>query len=285
MRDRTLARLLVLPCASAILILGIFPLVYALRLSFHSWQLPSPEPQFVGLENYANILRDERFYWAIVRSCFFVVTTVGIQFLLGFTGAFVLSRGVGGLRLIGSLLLAPVMIAPVAVGAIWLPLFDINFGLLNYCLGLIGLGKVEWLATPTNALPCLMLIDIWQWTPFMLLILLAGFQSIPREPLEAARIGGASEWRILRSISLPMLMPVIAIALLLRGIDSFGKFFDTAYLLTRGGPGTSSETLNLYIYEVGFKFFRMGYGAALSFTMLLLALVGIVVFFKVFRVE
>ena len=285
MRDRTLARLLVLPCALALLILGIFPLIYALRLSFHSWQLPNLEPQFVGLENYANILQDERFTWAIVRSCFFVVTTVGIQFLLGFTGAFVLSRGVRGLRLIGSLLLAPVMIAPVAVDAIWLPLFDINFGLLNYCLGLIGLGKVEWLATPTNALPCLMLIDIWQWTPFMLLILLAGFQSIPREPLEAARIGGASEWRILRSISLPMLMPVIAIALLLRGIDSFGKFFDTAYLLTRGGPGTSSETLNLYIYEVGFKFFRMGYGAALSFTMLLLALLGIAVFFKVFRVE
>ncbi len=285
MRDRTLARLLVLPCALALLILGIFPLIYALRLSFHSWQLPNLEPQFVGLENYANILHDERFYWAIVRSCFFVVTTVGIQFLLGFTGAFVLSRGVRGLRLIGSLLLAPVMIAPVAVGAIWLPLFDINFGLLNYCLGLIGLGKVEWLATPTNALPCLMLIDIWQWTPFMLLILLAGFQSIPHEPLEAARIGGASEWRILRSISLPMLTPVIGIALLLRGIDSFGKFFDTAYLLTRGGPGTSSETLNLYIYEVGFKFFRMGYGAALSFTMLLLALVGITVFFKVFRVE
>jgi len=284
-RDRTLARLLILPCALAILILGIFPLIYALHLSFHSWQLPSLEPQFVGLENYANILQDKRFYWAIVRSCFFVVTTVGIQFLLGFTGAFVLSRGVRGLRLIGSLLLAPVMIAPVAVGAIWLPLFDINFGLLNYCLGLIGLGKVEWLATPTNALPCLMLIDIWQWTPFMLLILLAGFQSIPREPLEAARIGGASEWRILRSISLPMLTPVIGIALLLRGIDSFGKFFDTAYLLTRGGPGTSSETLNLYIYEVGFKFFRLGYGAALSFTMLLLALVGIAVFFKVFRVE
>ena len=99
MRDRTLARLLVLPCALAILILGIFPLIYALHLSFHSWQLPSLEPQFVGLENYANILQDKRFYWAIVRSCFFVVTTVGIQFLLGFTGAFVLSRGVRGLHL------------------------------------------------------------------------------------------------------------------------------------------------------------------------------------------
>ena len=256
-----------------------------LFLSFHSWQLPNPSPRFVGLENYAQLGADQRFLLALLRSILFVGVSVLIQFLLGMGGAVLLDRNLRRLGAMTSVLIVPIMIAPVAVGAIWMPLYDINFGLLNYFLRQLGAGKVEWLATPFNALPSLMVIDLWQWTPFMLLIFLAGLQSLPREPIEAARIGGASEWRIFRSISLPMMRRVIAIALLLRGVDSFGKFFDTAYLLTGGGPGTASETLNLYIYQVGFKFFRMGYASALSFTMLLVAMVGILLFYRVFRVE
>ena len=285
MKDVSLGRVLVLPSVLTILLLTLFPLVYSLTLSFYSWQLPNPSPRFVGLDNYAQLGADQRFLLALLRSILFVGVSVSIQFLLGMGGAVLLGRNLRRLGAMTSVLIVPIMIAPVAVGAIWMPLYDINFGLLNYFLRLLGAAKVEWLATPFNALPSLMIIDLWQWTPFMLLIFLAGLQSLPREPIEAARIGGASEWRIFRSISLPMMRRVIAIALLLRGVDSFGKFFDTAYLLTGGGPGTASETLNLYIYQVGFKFFRMGYASALSFMMLLVAMVGILLFYRVFRVE
>ncbi len=285
MKDANLGRVLVLPSVLTILLLTLFPLLYSLTLSFHSWQLPNPSPRFVGLENYAHLGRDLRFHLALLRSIGFVAVTVSLQFFLGMSGAVLLDRNLRSLGTMTSVLIVPIMIAPVAVGAIWMPLYDINFGLLNYCLSLLGVGKMEWLATQANALPSLMIIDLWQWTPFMLLIFLAGLQSIPREPIEAARIGGASEWRIFRSICLPMMRRVIAIAILLRGVDSFGKFFDTAYLLTGGGPGTASETLNLYIYQVGFKFFRMGYASALSFSMLLIAMVGILLFYRFFRVE
>ena len=153
MKDVSLGRVLVLPSVLTILLLTLFPLVYSLTLSFYSWQLPNPSPRFVGLDNYAQLGADQRFLLALLRSILFVGVSVSIQFLLGMGGAVLLGRNLRRLGAMTSVLIVPIMIAPVAVGAIWMPLYDINFGLLNYFLRLLGAAKVEWLATPFNALP------------------------------------------------------------------------------------------------------------------------------------
>ena len=145
MKDANLGRVLVLPSVLTILLLTLFPLLYSLTLSFYSWQLPNPSPRFVGLENYAHLGQDLRFHLALLRSVAFVAATVSLQFFLGMSGAVLLDRNLRSLGVITSVLIVPIMIAPVAVGAIWMPLYDINFGLLNYCLSLLGIDKMEWL--------------------------------------------------------------------------------------------------------------------------------------------
>jgi multiple sugar transport system permease protein len=195
-----------------------------------------------------------------------------VQLLLGMGIALLLQRQVIARGLLRTALLLPMMTTPVVVGLIWRFMYNPTQGILNYLLGQVGLPTPNWLGSLQTGFIAVMIADIWEWTPFMVLILLAALQTLPQEPFEAAAIDGASAWQAFLHITLPLLRPTIVVAVLIRAIDSF-KTFDLVYVLTNGGPGTSTETLSFYTYKWGFKFFQMGYASALSFVMLIMVII------------
>jgi len=259
----------VAPAALVLLAITIFPLLYTLRLTLYSWELTGGGvPQFVGLQNFATILfQDGRFWNAGRNTALLVVFGVGSQLVLGLVLALLMNRLGRWRSLLVSLLLIPVMIAPVVSGFQFRMIYNDQLGPLNYLLALVGIRGPAWLADPRAALIAIMIADIWQWTPFLIMIILAGLQSVSHEMLEAAGIDGANRWQSFWRITLPMLTPVIVIGVLVRVMDSF-KLFDLVYQLTGGGPGNTTETLAFYTYLQGFKFFSLGYTAALAFIQL-----------------
>jgi len=224
---------------------------------------------FVGLSHFVRLFQDE-FFWSAMSVTFrFLAFVVLIEFFLGLFLALILSREIKGRSIIRSLFLLPMMLAPVVVGLIWRFILNDEVGILNYFFSLIHLPAQSWLGDVNTALGAIMLVDIWQWTPFMILVLLAGLQSLPDEPFEAARIDGASAWQTFKFITIPLLKPAILIALLFRTIDAY-RIFDIIYVMTYGGPKTSTEPLSLYVYRNGFRHYDMGYTAALSLVMLVI---------------
>jgi multiple sugar transport system permease protein len=259
------------PTIGVILALGIFPLLYSLVLSFQRRDLQHPnEDQFVGLGNYAAALVDPRVLSAMTNTLLLVVVGITIQFLLGLGLALVVVDELRGKRFIIPLLMLPVMMVPVVVALGWRLLWDSQYGPINHILSIILRRDVDflWLTQKWPALFAILVTDVWQWTPFMFLILLAGLSSLNPELYEAAALDGAGWWEELREITLPGLAPVIAVAILFRALDAF-KIFDQIFMLTQGQPGTSTETISWYIYQVGYKFFNMGYAAAVSYLLLI----------------
>lgn len=274
LRKRRVAILFVLPAVLVLLAITIFPLLYELRLAFLSWELTvSPKPTFVGLQNFVKILTQDERFWSSMRVTF-VLMTVGVtlQLIIGIGLALSLNRLPMRIRTpMSSLFLIPVMIAPVVAGFQFRMIYHDQFGPLNYIIGILTGGRwhgFAWIADPKVALWAIMMTDIWQWTPFLMLIVLAGLQSISVELYEAAEVDGASGAQMFRQITLPLLLPVIIIGILIRAMDSF-KLFDVIYLLTGGGPGNVTETISFYTYLQGFKFFSMGYTAAMAFLQLI----------------
>lgn len=267
-RPRFLPLLLVLPALIVLLAITIFPLLYTLFLTVFSWELTTKaSAQFVALGNFGRILfEDGRFWNAMRNTTFLVVIGVGLQVILG-TGLALLVNHLRRCRtLIVSLILIPVMIAPVVAGFQFRMIYNDQFGPLNDIIQFLtgGLWRgTAWLADPSVALIAILIADVWQWTPFMVLIVLAGLQAIPDELHEAARVDGASTRQHLWHITLPLLMPVIVVGILVRMMDTF-KLFDIVYQLTAGGPGSTTETLAYYTYLQGFKFFSLGYTAAMA---------------------
>jgi multiple sugar transport system permease protein len=259
------------PTIGVILALGIFPLLYSLVLSFQRRDLQHPnEDQFVGLGNYSAALVDARVLSAMTNTLLLVVVGIAIQFALGLGLALVVVDELRGKRFIIPLLMLPVMMVPVVVALGWRLLWDSQYGPINHILSFILRRDVDilWLTHKWPALFAILVTDIWQWTPFMFLILLAGLSSLNPELYEAAALDGAGWWEELREITLPGLAPVIAVAILFRALDAF-KIFDQIFMLTQGQPGTSTETISWYIYQVGYKFFNMGYAAAVSYLLLI----------------
>ncbi len=269
--------LFVLPAVLLLLAITIFPLLMDLWLMFQSWELTTSFPaHFVGLQNFIDILtQDPRFWNAMQNTGILVVLGVGIQVVLG-VGLALLLNQLGRTRTwLVSLFLIPVMIAPVVAGFQFRMIYNDQNGPLNYLLQLATNGLVRgyaWIADPKVALYSIMITDIWQWTPFMILIVLAGLQSIPIELNEAAEVDGASTWQRFWRITLPLLLPVIIIGILIRLMDAF-KLFDIIYQLTGGGPGSVTETIAFYTYLQGFKFFSLGYTAAMSVIQLIVIVV------------
>ena len=268
-----------LPTVLVLLVFTVLPLLFNLVLSTQDRSVSSALPsRFVGLGNYAQAFSDPRFWNATWLMTLFALIAVPCQMLLGLGLAALLNRPLPrqllwGEGLIRSLVLLPMISTPVAIGLIWALMMNPDLGVLNYLLEQVGLPRSLWVADPTLAIPALALIDIWQWTPLVALILLAGLQSMPDEPFEAARIDGASGWQVFRYVTWPLLQPAVFAALTLRLIDAL-KTFDIIEVITQGGPGTSSETLNVYAFHTGFEFLRVGYTAALL--TLLLIVVGLV---------
>ncbi len=252
------------PAVIFIVIMMIFPLGFTLWNSFSGWSLTLGRPNtLIGAQNYIAIMTDARFWNAVWNTLYFTALAMSAELVLGVAMALLLdAKDYRGKRVVTSILLLPMMATPVAVAMVWLLMFEPTAGVINYALGQLGLPKQLWIAGSSSVIPSLVLVDVWEWTPLITLIVLAGLAGLPSEPFEAARVDGASYWQILRRVTLPMLLPTISVAGLLRFIDCI-KTFDIIYGMTGGGPGFSSETLNIYTYNQAFYYFNFGYASAL----------------------
>jgi len=274
---------LLLPLALTLLAVMIYPLAFSFWISLHDYRLTRlNDVRFTGVANYLALGNDPAFWTAVVNTLTFVFGAVSLELVIGFTLALLLHRARRFRNLYRSVLLTPMFITPIAVGLMFRFLLNSQLGVIPYLLGKIG-ARVDWFG-PGMALSSIILIDVWQWTPFMLLLLLAGLESLPVPPFEAARVDGASAWLTFRKITLPLMRPVILVALIIRGLDAF-KVFEYVYAITRGGPGDSTETVLFHIYKVGFRFFRMGEAAAKAYVVVALTLVLVIVLYWVMTRE
>lgn len=268
--------LLIGPAALFTVFMTALPFLQAIRMSFQDFMIGF-KGVYVGFENYSTMLKDPMF-WNGLRITFELYSiSLFAQLLIGLYIAVLLNRGLKGSRFLRTILLSPFTMPSVAVGMMWLILMDPSFGPLNYVLELVGMKRSLFLASPALVIRSLAAIDTWQYTPFVVIILLGGLQSLPEEPYEAAEIDGASRRQMFFSITLPLLRPSIFSAVILRSIDLL-RFFDTIYITTQGGPGTASTTLNVFSYNTGFVFFKMGYASALMVTLMALVMAFVVGF-------
>ncbi|OCA88015.1 ABC transporter permease [Bacillus sp. FJAT-27225] len=250
----------------AILFVGlmmIFPVGYTAWLSFHTWDMSNINPPaWVAIDNYKELFKDELFKESLWTTFYFTTAAVIIQTILGVGLALLMNAHIIGKGIVKTLFLLPMVATPVAVGLVWVLIYEPNVGIANIFLQAIGLPPQEWLASPDLVLPSLIFIDVWEWTPMIALIVLAGLVSLPKDPYEAAIVDGANRFQIFWKITLPLLQPTIYSAVLLRLIDAL-KTFDIIYATTQGGPGTSSQTLNIYGYVLGFQYFQIGKASSL----------------------
>ncbi len=267
--ERNLKYLLLVPTVVLLLGLTVYPLIYAVIASLHTINIRTGEQSFVGLKNFIAIATDKQFWNALKNTAIYTGVGVTLEFFFGLGLAVFLSNRLVGRNVFRALLLTPMMLPPIVVAVIFKIIYIPDFGIINWLLGLVGIKGIIWEASVKTALPSLILVDIWEWTPFMFLILLAGLQAIPLDPYEAAMVDGATQFQMFRHITIPLLIPAILIALLLRLMDTL-RIFDQVFIMTGGGPANATETMSLYIYRHGFRFSNIGYATAMSFIMLVL---------------
>lgn len=275
-RTRATPFLFVTPSLLVLLAFGIYPLVYTIRLSFQTWLLfrPNEPPSPAGVANFARLLADSQFGKSLLTTVVFMGITLSAEFILGFAVALLLNVIVKWRKVFRTVAMVPMTLSAIVAAVIWRLLYNPDFGLLNYFFQLL-LGKrffVNWLGDPHVALISICITDIWQWTPFVIVIVLAGLQSLPVEPYESAVVDGASGFQRLVYLTIPMMRTTILITLLLRGMDLINEF-DKIFGMTFGGPGYKTQVVGLYLYRVGFRFYDMGYLAALSLMVLIFVMV------------
>lgn len=266
MGERTLPFLLLAPTLLVLVALSIYPLVYAVRVSLQA----GAQPRW-STDNFARLFSDSFFLSALLHTLVYAAAALTCEFLLGLGLAVLFNQEMRGRSVFRAALLVPMMLPPVVVGVVWRLALNPNFGAINGTLKSMGVNteSLTWTASPRLAFLSVIAVDVWQWTPFVFLILLAGLQAIPQEPYEAARMDGSSSWQTFRFITLPLLKPAILIVLLLRTMDLL-RVFDQIFILTEGGPGFATETVSLYIYRAAFRFGNFGYAAAMSFVLLII---------------
>jgi multiple sugar transport system permease protein len=265
----------VVPCAAVVVAVILFPWAFTLFMSVNDWKIGGGR-SFVGFDNYAKLFTDDRFHWAILRTLYFTALAVIGPMLLGLLAALAFHRKFPLRGLARTVFILPMMATPVAVALVWTMMFHPQLGVLNWILSQFGIPPSLWVYDAASVIPTLVMVEVWHWTPLVMLILLGGLASLPVDPYEAARIDGASPWQAFRHITLPLLAPFIVVALIIRTIDAL-KAFDTIYVITQGGPGTSSETINIFLYLQGFAYYNMGYASAVVvvFFIIILALAGL----------
>lgn len=261
---------LIAPTVILLAAMTTFPLLYAVYISFHKWKTTYPVRPWVGTENFTRLLGDDRFINSIENTLKIGGAALVIECTLGLGLALLFWHLIQRARWIVSFVLLPMMVAPVVVGFTARMAFTDSFGFVNQILSFVLPGEVspQWLSDPSLAPWVIIIADVWQWTPFVFLILLAGLLSVPEELLEAARVDGAGPWQVFRFITLPAMKYILIVAVVLRGLDAI-KMFDVVQLATRGGPGVGTETITVYIYNLAFKFFDLGYAAAAGLLMLI----------------
>ncbi len=268
------------PTVAVLAAVVAFPLIYSLVASFYSYTFVSPGFNlFVGLENYINALNDTYFWNSLIVTLSFVIAVVSIEFTLGFIIALMLNRDIRFKSIYYTILTIPMLLSPVAVGLVWKMLLHPDLGVVNYFLSLFGIGPINWLGSPKGAFWSVLFVDIWQQISFMILLLLAGLVSLPKEPYEAATIDGANEWQKLFFITIPLMKPVIIVTILIRTIFAF-RTYDLIYVMTRGGPGVSTEVLSYFIYRKTFMGLNFAEAAATSYVLLMVVFVLVFVMFK-----
>ena len=275
---RRSAFLLIAPAVIVLMAINLFPFFYALYMSFHTWSLGKPAPpRYVGWFNYEDAFQDDRFINAVLVSLKFVALAVAIEFLLGFLLAFVFSAKVHGLGILRRIGILPMMVMPVATGLVWFYIFNQNYGMANFLVGLLGLDSQPWLTDTGLALLAVVVADVWQWTPFVMLVAFAALQSLPEYVFEAARMDGLSVWQIFWRVTVPLLRPIAVIIVLIRLVDAL-RMFELVFMMTKGGPAGTTEILPYYIYVTAFQLLDVGYAAALAVLMLVLVNILAVLF-------
>jgi multiple sugar transport system permease protein len=272
------------PALAVYLLLALLPIVNLVVMSAHDirWQQGAAQWTLVGLEHYTELPRDPLVRAGLANTTLFALFAVTAEMLIGFALALFVSRIVVGRVLYRTIFLLPILIPGIVIGAIWKLMYNPDFGIINQLFGLLGLAGFDWLGSGRLAFMSVIVVDIWHWTPFVFLLLLAGLESLPEDIHEAAMLDGASAWQELRRVTIPMMLPVIVVTLAFRLIVSF-KVFDEVYLLTGGGPGTATEVLSFTIYRRFFTEDRMGYGSAISVVALFVLTLVIVLFMGVTR--
>ena len=249
--------------APALVVVGaviIFPWLFTAWMSAFDWTIGSVA-HFVGFDNYAGLAKNQRFLEAIVHTFYFTALAVVVPLFLGLVAALIFHREFPFRGVLRGIFTMPMMATPVAVALVWTMMFHPQQGVLNYLLSLVGLPPSLWVYSPTWVIPSLVLVEIWHWTPLVMLIVLGGLAALPTEPYESARLDGATEWQLFRYITLPLIAPFLIVAAVIRTIDAL-KAFDTIYVISQGGPGTASETINIYLYLQAFAFYNVGNASA-----------------------
>ena len=259
-RRRRSYRLLTMPAMVVVAAVIVFPWLFTVYMSAFDWKI-GQQAHFVGLGNYLALVTNQRFIEAIVHTFYFTLLAVVFPLLLGTFAALVFHRRFRGRGLLRAIFTMPMMATPVAVALVWTMMFHPQQGVLNYLLTQIGLPPSLWVYSPTWVIPSLVIVEIWHWTPLVMLIVLGGLAALPTEPYESARLDGASEWQLFRYVTLPLIMPFLVVAAVIRTIDAV-KAFDTIFVISQGGPGTASETINLYLYLQAFAFYNVGNASA-----------------------
>ena len=264
----------VLPAMIVVLAVIVFPWAYTIWMSLHEWKV-GQAPTFVGFANYMRLPGDARFMESVWHTLVYTVLSVVLPLVLGTLAAVVFNNRFPMRGFIRGLFILPMMATPVAIALVWTMMFHPQLGILNYLLSVVGLPPSLWVFHPATVIPSLVLVETWQWTPLVMLIVLGGLSALPSEPYESAQIDGATPWQTFRHISLPMIMPFLFIAAMIRMIDAV-KSFDIIFAITQGGPGSASETINLYLYSVAFVYYDVGYASAIVvvFFALIIALAG-----------
>ncbi|MBY3070419.1 sugar ABC transporter permease [Rhizobium laguerreae] len=254
--------------------------IYVVWLTLHNISLMRPgQEQFIGLDNYVRLLLDPRGLNALWRTVLFTVLATTIELIIGLFIALLLDREFHGKRIARAIMLVPIVMTPIVVGLTWRFMFDPSSGMANYLLSLLHLGPVDWLGNPNVALFSVMIADIWQWTPFVVLLTLASLEALPGDPQNAARVDGAREWQVLWHMTLPALHRALLVVALIRAIDSV-KTFDIFYIMTRGGPALSTETLNLYGYISAFTNFDISYALTVAMVLTIFTNVALLLLYN-----
>lgn len=270
--NRNLKWIYTLPAVLFVLLMMLFPIIYTVRISFFEWSMSATTPpKWVGLSNYTALLQDARFWHAVRATFYFTIAALVAEVVLGVAIAVLLSREFRGKNIVKTIFLLPMVATPVAMGLVWMLIYEPTIGVANELLKSFGFKPLLWLASTSQVIPSLVIIDVWEWTPMIALIVMAGIATLPSDPYEAADVDGASAWRKFTSITLPLLRPTILVAAMLRLIDVL-KTFDIIYATTQGGPNFASETLNLYGYVLGFQYFKLGMASALLVLFFLLVM-------------
>ena len=278
--------LILAPAIFFILLIGLYPFLKLLITSFQNITMFADDYGFAGFVHYARLMEDERFWSSLLRTIVFTTVALPIELGLGLAMAYLFLERVPLKQVFVALILLPTVISPIVAGSTWRLMFDNRFGPINQIVGWFAGHEVKllWTVDTSLAWPAILIADVWQWTPFMFLFLLTALSAVDQEQIEAASLDGASRWRTFRYIVLPAITPVMAIAMLIRGLDLF-RIFDIVWTMTQGGPGTLTETISVYAYQMAFREFDVSYSAAFALAIIVVLTGVVLTFLRMVEVE